>query len=362
MWGGAMPCRKIASLRLASPECGDAQPGGDPSPSPVRPIRHLRLPPRANLPHRVNPPTLALEISSRQYLAQQPRAKQNHARHQQQRREHHQWTMLRNQIATRPNLLDRQPEQSASAQPRADQSPLPEKMHRPRKIFQQKPNGENVEHYPKRPAKPIMRSPRRTRQIANRHLRPPSSVKRRQRRNEPMQLAIQVDVLQNLRAISLESRAEVPQLNARNLRHHPIRNPGRNLPRHGIIQPVLPPPASDVVPFFDFFKQRRNILGSMLQIAIERNDNAPLSLLESRRQRRRLPEIPPQPDDLQPMIGLHQIRQQIKTLVRRSIVRKNNLVRLSQLLQHRRQPVIKRKNRRFLIVNRNNNRQHRHLL
>src|SRR5580692_10787945 len=58
------------------------------SPSAVRPIRHLRLPPRANLPHRVNPPPLALEISARQNFTQQTRAKQNHARLLQWRGEH----------------------------------------------------------------------------------------------------------------------------------------------------------------------------------------------------------------------------------------------------------------------------------
>jgi hypothetical protein len=78
---------------------------------------------------------------------------------------------------------------------------------------------------------------------------------------------------------------------------------------------MFAPTARDIVPFLDFGEECRDIFGLMLQIAVKRNDDIALSFVETRRQCRGLAEIAAQPYDLQPSVGLRQIRQQVEAPV-----------------------------------------------
>ena len=205
-----------------------------------------------------------------------------------------------------------------------------------------------------------MRLARRPRSILYRHLANPGAVKARQCRNEAVQFPVQVHVLQHFRPVSLERRPEVPQIHARRLRHQPVRHARRNLARDRVIYPLLAPARSDVVAFVHLCQQRRNVFRSMLQVAIHRDNHVALGLMEARRQRRRLSEIPPQPDHLQRPVRLHQIRQQFQAAVRRRIVHEHDLVRSVNSYKHRRQAVIERQDGRFFVMDGDDNRQHFH--
>ena len=96
----------------------------------------------------------------------------------------------------------------------------------------------------------------------------------------------------------------------------------------------------------------------MLQIAVHRDNHATFRLMKSRRERRRLAEIAPQPDHLQPLVGLHQVREQLETAVRGRIVDEQNLIRLLNRFEDGGQPVIQGKKRRLFVMNRYHDGKH----
>ncbi len=141
-----------------------------------------------------------------------------------------------------------------------------------------------------------------------------------------MQLAVKIHVAQHLGAICLEGGSEVAQFHAGSFRHHPVGDARRDFAQKGIIHAMLTPSAGDVEAFIDLGEQRRNILGRVLQIAIHRDDDVALRFVESRGERRGLSEVAAQADYLEPSIGLHQIREQLETAIRGSVVHEQNLV------------------------------------
>ena len=173
-----------------------------------------------------------------------------------------------------------------------------------------------------------------------------------------MQLAVQVDVLQDFGAICLEGGAEVAQVHARSLRHEPVRDARRNFSRDGIVQTSLAPSARDVVPLVDLREESRYIFGLVLQIAVERDDDFTLGLVEPGRQSGSLAEVAAQADHLQPRIRFREIGEEFEAAVRGSIVHKQYLVLPLHSLQHTSEPVVKRQKRRLLVVNGNNDGDH----
>src|ERR1700692_3513728 len=137
-------------------------------------------------------------------------------------------------------------------------------MHRAREVLQQKFDGQDVEHYVEGPAQTVVRIPRHPRRIPYRDFRDARAVETRQRRDEAMQLPVEIDLLQYLRAISLECGAEVPLRDTRAFRHEPVRDARRDLPGERVVDAVLPPAAGNVVAFLDLAEQRWNIFGGML--------------------------------------------------------------------------------------------------
>src|ERR1700675_1192185 len=136
-------------------------------------------------------------------------------------------------------------------------------MHRAREVLQQKFDGQDVEHYVEGPAQTVMRISSHARRVPDRDFRDARAVETGQRRDEAMQLTIEIDLLQYLGAISLECGAEVAQCDARAFRHEPVRDARRDLPGERVVNAVLAPPAGNVVAFLDLAKQRWNIFGSM---------------------------------------------------------------------------------------------------
>src|SRR5581483_528577 len=104
-------------------------------------------------------------------------------------------------------------------------------MHWPGEIFQQELHGEDVEEHPKRPADSIMRIARHSRRILNGYFRDPRSIEAGQRRNETVELTVEIDVFENLGAVRLEGCAEIPQLDSGSFGHQPIGDAGRNFAR-----------------------------------------------------------------------------------------------------------------------------------
>src|SRR5437868_2912972 len=93
-------------------------------------VGDLRIAPGSDLPHRVDPPALALEIGTDQHFAEQSRAEHHDAREQQQGAGYHQWTMLFDDIVSREQLVNRQVAENQSACAQPGKSEGSEEMHR----------------------------------------------------------------------------------------------------------------------------------------------------------------------------------------------------------------------------------------
>src|SRR5258708_13093239 len=74
--------------------------------------------------------------------------------------------------------------------------------------------------------------------VRNGHFRDARAGRACQCRDEPVQLAVQLNLLDDLAPVRLEGRAKVVQLEPGELGHHPVPPPPRPLPH----QPHLAPP------------------------------------------------------------------------------------------------------------------------
>ena len=231
-------------------------------------------------------------------------------------------------------------------------------MHRPREVFQQELDGQDVEHHVERPAQAVVRIARDARRIADRNFGDARAVETGQRGNEAMQLAVEINVLEHFGAVSLERGSEIAQRDSRRFRHQPVGDARGKFAGDSVVDAFLAPAARDVVAFLDLGEQRRNILRRVLQIAIERNDHVALRLIETGGKSGGLSEIAAQANDFQTAVGFDQIGQQVEAAIRGRVIHRNDFVRLLNRFQYRRQPVVKRQDGRFLIVDRDDDRQH----
>jgi hypothetical protein len=105
---------------------------------------------------------------------------------------------------------------------------------------------------------------------------------------------------------------------------------------------MLAPAARDIVPFVDLLQERRDILGSVLKVAVHGDDHVALRFVKTRRKSRRLAKIAAQPDHFQVLVGFHKIRQQLEAAVGRGVVHEKNLIRPFEFFEHRRQAIVER--------------------
>src|SRR5262249_50269331 len=121
-------------------------------------VGQLFFPPRANLADGVDAPALAFEIRPGKDLAQESRADQHYAGDQSKGRQQHQRSVLLENIRVGQYLPYREQAQDRAAESRRSKAPLAEEVHRTREVFQQEPDGENIEHHPERATEAVVRS------------------------------------------------------------------------------------------------------------------------------------------------------------------------------------------------------------
>ena len=73
----------------------------------------------------------------------------------------------------------------------------------------------------------------------------------------------------------------IVDINAAQLRHEPIGDARWDTPHHEVVDALLTPAADDVVAFFQFFQEERDIVGIVLQVAIHRDDVLAPGIVES---------------------------------------------------------------------------------
>ena len=136
---------------------------------------------------------------------------------------------------------------------------------------------------------------------------------------------------------------------------------GRRREKKGVAA-VLAPAAHDVGAAFDGLDHRRDVPRIVLQVAVGGDDDAAARVVKSRRESRRLAEIPAEADDRQVRIDCLQPRQGLEALVRAAIVDDDELVRPSPRAQRARQHAVQLVERRGFVPHRNDHGQvdHRH--
>ena len=199
-------------------------------------------------------------------------------------------------------LLEQQERQRGPASAAADDSERAEEVHRARQVAGEKHDREQIEKHPQRAAEAIVGATRRALANADGHLCDPGTVHRGQYRDEAMQIAVQPEMVQQVRAVCLERAAKVAQLDARQLADQPVRDARRQPPRQQAVVAVLAPAVDQVVAFLDLGQQRGNVLGSMLQIAVHRDNHLSRGGLEAGCQGSGLAGVAPQADCLQPRL------------------------------------------------------------
>ena len=77
--------------------------------------------------------------------------------------------------------------------------------------------------------------------------------------NEAVQFAVELNFLDNLAAVGLESRPEVVQVDSRKLGHHPIGDAAGKLAGQPGVVALVAPAADEVVAFLELFDEARNL-------------------------------------------------------------------------------------------------------
>src|SRR5271169_5697546 len=120
--------------------------------------------------------------------------------------------------------------------------------------------------------------------------------------NEPVQLAVKRNLLENIAAIGFECSAEVVDIDSAQLGHQPVGATGWNTAKPEIIHAMFAPPADNVVTLVDFLEKNRNVSGVVLQIAIHGDDVFAAGMVETCSQGGGLSEIAPQAHHQDPAV------------------------------------------------------------
>ena len=149
-------------------------------------------------------------------------------------------------------------------------------------------------------------------------------------RDEPVELAVEIDALDDLPAEGLERAAVVVELDAGEPGDEPVRHDGREPARQEPVLPVLPPAGDDVVAGVDLGEQGGDVGRIVLEVGVQGDDDVPPGEVEPRGQGGRLAEVPPEPDDADPRIPGPEALQGLERAVRAAVVDEDDLVGLPQ--------------------------------
>src|SRR5581483_282126 len=182
-------------------------------------------------------------------------------------------------------FLDRQEDGDAESAQNADHAHRAEKVQRPREIFQQEPDSDQVEEYPEGPRDSVMRNSALPVYVADRYFADAGAVPRGQCRNKAVQFSVERHLLKDVAPVSLEGRAKVVNVDAAELRHQPVRTTRRNTAHPEIVDALLAPSADDVVTLGNFLEEHRDVGGIVLQVAVHGDDVLAARVIEAGGQR-----------------------------------------------------------------------------
>src|SRR5437667_2999092 len=180
-------------------------------------------------------------------------------------------------------------------------------MQWPSRIVKQKLDADQIQQHPQGPRDVVIGLAAAPADVLDRNLSDGGSLPTSQRRNEAVQIPVQLQFSHNLSTISFEGSAEIVKLNARQPGHHSVGNPTRNSSGQPGVFPFDAPAADDVIPFQDLFDELRNLSRVMLEVAIHRNDDFAVRIIETCLERRCLAKISPETNQSNPLIMIRDL-------------------------------------------------------
>ncbi len=124
------------------------------------------------------------------------------------------------------------------------------------------------------------------------------------------------------------------------------------------VAPLRLPARDEVEALVELREQARDLGRVVLEVAVDRDDDVALRLLEARLQRRRLAEVPPQPDDAHVVVSRVQARERRERPVGRAVVDEDDLPRLLERLERRGELLVEQRDAALLVVHRDDHRDH----
>jgi len=166
---------------------------------------------------------------------------------------------------------------------------------------------------------------------------------------------IDANILDYLAAIGFERGAEVVNVHARQPGHQPVGAGGRKTPHNNVVDTVLAPARNHVVSLFQFFQERGNIVGVVLQVAVHGHDELARGVIKPGGQRRGLPEVPAQLHHQHAAVDRRNLFQQLVGAIARTIIHKHQFEVVACLFHHLFQAGIECRDVLFLIMERHDN-------
>ena len=140
--------------------------------------------------------------------------------------------------------------------------------------------------------------------MVDRQLCDPKAAVLRQHRYEPMELAVEAHAVNDLRPVRLQPAVHVVQAQPGHPPRDPVEDSRQESPTEWVAAVRLPA-RNKVEPFVELDEQPRNLRRIVLEICVDRDDDLTAGQVEPRRQRRRLAEVSPEPDD--PNVVVHRV-------------------------------------------------------
>src|SRR5208283_2747385 len=287
------------------------------------------------------------------HFSQQADGEHVQSRQQQHGREHHQRPVLGHDVCVVHDLVENQPTGDSAPSQNAEHSQRAEEVQRARKIFKQEAYGDEVEKDAEGARDSVMRCAAFPVDVLDGNFDDRRAVPRGQRRNEAVQLSIELNLPQDFPPVSLKSRAKVMDIDAAQIGHQTVGATRRETAQPEIVDAILAPSADDVVALCNFFEEQRNIGGIVLQVAVHGNDVFPAGMVESSGEAGGLAKIPPQLDDGHAAVNGGNLTQQIERAVDRTIIDQHHLESLAARLHHRLQTGVQVGDVLLFVVERN---------
>ena len=181
-----------------------------------------------------------------------------------------------------------------------------------------------------------------------------------QHRDETVHLAIQGQSFGQVAAQSPQGTAHVQKSYAGDLANQPVADPRRNLTQEEMVLTAGPQAQDGIVTLLQLVQQTSDVGRVVLEVAVHGDQHLAARPVNAGLQGRRLAEVAPQPDHLDPGVRGRQLLQNGKGTVHTAVVHEDDLVGYREGIDGPADALMQRLYVLPLVLDRNDHRQLRH--